>query len=135
MAIWLAIKKIIDIVGSLGGTYLERKMVESKGKVTVAVAKAEAEATIQVALATSNIEWEKTMAEGSKGSWKDEYWTIILSIPFVAVFIPPLVPYLERGFNVLAEVPEWYAISVGLAISAAFGKNVVQHFVNMKKKI
>lgn len=114
---------------------MERKLVESKGKVTVAVAAAEAQAEIQVALATSNIEWEKTMAEGSKSSWKDEYWTIILSIPFILVFIPPFVPYLEKGFNVLAQVPEWYAISVGLAISAAFGKNVVQHFVNMKKKI
>lgn len=135
MALWLAIKNLLGVVGTLGGQYLDKKVVESKGRVAVAVAHAEAMATIQVAQATSNIEWEKSMADGSRFSWKDEFWTILLSIPLIGVFIPPFVPWLEKGFNILAEVPEWYAISVGLAISAAFGKNIVQHFVNMKSRI
>lgn len=135
MALWIAIKQILRIVGTLGGTYMERKVVESKGRVTIAIAHAEAIAEIQVAQATSNIEWEKSMADASKTSWKDEYWTVLLSIPLILAFIPPAVPWIEKGFNVLAVVPEWFAISIGLAISAAFGKNIVQHFANMKKKI
>lgn len=135
MGIWIAVRQFLNTVGALGGSYLERKVVESKGRVTIAVAHAEAMAHVQVAKAEANIEWEKLMADGSRFSWKDEFWTILLAIPLVGVFIPPFVPWLERGFNILAEVPEWYAISVGLAISAAFGKNIVQHFANMKKKI
>ena len=37
-------------------------------------------------------EWDKLMAEGSKESWKDEYWTLVLSIPAILAFFPDAVP-------------------------------------------
>ena len=65
-------------------------------------------------------EWEKIMAEGSKSSWKDEFWTIILAIPLVLCFIPSTVPYIKEGFVVLETMPDYYRLWLGMAIGAAF---------------
>jgi hypothetical protein len=53
--------------------------------------------------------------------WKDEYWTIALSIPMFAVFCPWLVGYVREGFAVLETLPDWYKGAVGLMIGASFG--------------
>lgn len=131
---WFAfLSPLIDHFGKMGNAYLARKRVEAEGKVKVAIARAEAEATVAVKKLEAETEWERTMADGSRYSWKDEWWTIVLSVPLLLCFVPPAIPYLEDGFNILSQLPEWYGIAVGLAISAAFGKNVVSHFTNMKK--
>ncbi len=69
----------------------------------------------------AEIEWDTTQARASYGSWKDEYWTLILSIPLIMSFIPSLAPYVKKGFDVLAETPDWYKAAVGVAIAAGFG--------------
>lgn len=131
---WFAfLAPIADHIANMGKSYLKRKQVESEGKVKVAIARAEAEAKVAVMKLEAETEWERTMADGSRFSWKDEWWTLVLSVPLILAFVPPAIPYLEDGFNILAQMPEWYGIAVGLAISAAFGKNVVNHFTNLRK--
>ncbi|MGY8866057.1 MAG: hypothetical protein ACKVJK_10535, partial [Methylophagaceae bacterium] len=64
------------------------------------IAKAEAEATIMVSRATSEADWEKIMAHGSQDSWKDEWLTILFSIPLILVFTGSsvgVVPILKKG--------------------------------------
>lgn len=53
--------------------------------------------------------------------WKDEYWTIALSIPLFASFCPWLVPHVIAGFAVLETLPAWYVSAIGLMIGASFG--------------
>jgi hypothetical protein len=53
--------------------------------------------------------------------WKDEYWTILLSIPLVLVFCPYFVPYITTGFAVLETLPAWYKGALGLMVGASFG--------------
>jgi hypothetical protein len=67
------------------------------------------------------IGWDNRMATGSMTSWKDEWFTIILSIPLIGAFIPKLAPYILSGFEVLAACPDWYKGALGVAIGAAFG--------------
>ena len=75
-----------------------------------------------VAQATSyEAAWNLAQANNSATSWKDEYWTIVLSIPMISVFIPGLVPYVQAGFKALNDLPGWYQEFIGVAISAAFG--------------
>lgn len=131
---WLNfIPAIIEHLGSMGKTYMKRKQVIAEGRVNVEIARATAEAEVMVEKLRAETVWENSMADASKTSWKDEFWTIVLSIPLVLAFVPGAIPYLEDGFNVLALMPQWYGIAVGAAISAAFGRNVIQHFTNMKK--
>ena len=84
------IGQIIGAVSGIASTYLEGRQEVAKNKAVVAKAKAEAEAKVMVSAATSTAEWEKIMAQNSGGSWKDEFFSIILAIPLVMSFIPGL---------------------------------------------
>lgn len=66
-------------------------------------------------------EWELIQAENGRYSWKDEYWTIILSLPLIGAFIPPLVPFIIAGFEAIEKMPQFYQVWVGVAILTSFG--------------
>ncbi len=76
-------------------------------------------------LDTSDVDWDQIMAENSKDSWKDEWFTILLSVPAIMAFIPSLSEYVLQGFEALSTVPEWYRLAFGTAVAAAFGRNEV----------
>jgi hypothetical protein len=61
------------------------------------------------------------LAEGMKHSWKDEYWTVVLSIPAIASFCPDAAPHIAQGFLVLEEMPEFYQYWLGICVLTAFG--------------
>lgn len=66
-------------------------------------------------------------------SWKDEWFTIILSIPLVLCFFPSAVDYVLAGFDALSKTPPWYRGAVMVAISSAFGFQKYFHFKNKNK--
>lgn len=76
-------------------------------------------------------EWNLTSIRNS--SWKDEWLTIILSIPLVCVFIPPLVDPMMQGFAALEATPEWYRIAVGIMVASAFGYQKMIDYMNRRK--
>ncbi len=66
---------LIGPLTSLVGSWMDSKAEQQRGKQTVARVKAEAEAAVMVSAATSTADWEKLMAEGSKSSLKDEFFS------------------------------------------------------------
>lgn len=72
-------------------------------------------------------EWEKLALKNS--GWKDEYWTIALSIPAILCFISldfwgitldgPAV--VTAGFEALQQTPEWFKVLFQVAVYSAFG--------------
>ena len=112
---------IISAVSSIGGSWMENKLQETKARSRVKVAKAEAEAEVHKKIATGEIEWEKTMASASGDSWKDEYLVLVLTIPAILVFIPGMEDIVKNGFARLNELPEWYTYLLFLTVSAALG--------------
>ena len=66
-------------------------------------------------------EWQSIQAENSRHSWKDEFWTLILSIPLVLCFFPEFVPMVKAGFSALEQMPSFYQYWLGVAILASFG--------------
>ena len=118
------ISTAIGLIGDLAGNWLERKKSESEEKLKVARAKAVAE-----------INWDIEMARASASSWKDEWWTVILSVPLILCFFPETAPYIKQGFEVLkASVPDWYIAAVGAAIAAAFGYRGFSKVMNKRSK-
>lgn len=87
------------------------------GKQQVASAKIERETKAL----TNEANWDTVQAEASKGSWKDEWLTLLVSIPLVMAFIPGMDVYVLKGFEVLAQMPDWYQWTVGLVFAASFG--------------
>ena len=115
------IQALIPIVGELAGDWLKGKAEKQVAKNKVAVAKAEAEAEVMKVAATHEAGWEKVMAEASKDSWKDEAWTILFIAIIAMCFIPPLQPFVERGFDALDKTPEWFQWAMYASIAASFG--------------
>lgn len=107
------ISLIRDLI-SLGSTCIQ-------GRQKKAQAKAEAEADVMRTAATSRAEWEKLQAQGAANSWKDEYWTLILSVPAILCFFPGTVEAVQAGFNALETMPEYYRYFLGVSITASFG--------------
>ena len=112
---------IISAVSSIGGSWMENKLQETKAKSQVKIAKAEAEAEVHKKVATGEVEWEIAMAKASGDSWKDEYLVVVLTVPAILVFIPGMEDIIQRGFMVLDTLPDWYQNALMIAISASFG--------------
>ena len=123
---------ILAVIRQLGGKWMEKQLVIAEGSIAIARARAEAHAQIQVTKATAEIEWERTMAQASETSWKDELWTIFFVIILTLSFIPGMEVYVQQGFANIAELPDWFGYAVMLAISAAFGKNIVKDFTSLR---
>ena len=117
----------IGPIADLGKTWIEGKNIKTK-------AKAEAEASVMKTQAKSAADWETAMARASNQSWKDEWLTILFSIPLVLAFVPSAVPYVREGFNVLATMPDWYQTGLSIIIAASFGVRGAIGIMNKVKK-
>lgn len=92
-----------------------------KGFVGIRKAKVEGKIAIAKRSAEGDIAWELEAIRATQTSWKDEYWTIVLSLPLIGAFIPPVVPYLEAGFCAWELMPAWFTYTTQGAILASFG--------------
>lgn len=99
-----------------------------KGKQEIKKAKTKAEATVIINSAQNLADWEKIQAKAGESSWKDEYWTIVLSLPFILVFNSDWEHHIRNGFSVLSTLPEWYQYALLLSISASFGVRITKMF-------
>jgi hypothetical protein len=124
---------MIGLIGpllSIGKQYLQGKqelhLAQSKAKLVQVEAKAE----ISRKVAAGELEWNNTMAEASNNSWKDEWLTILVSIPLILAFAGK-EDVVTRGFEDLELMPDFYKTAVGVVFAASFG---VQQLTKMFKK-
>lgn len=123
---------LLPAISSLAGTWLEGKVEKTKAETGAKVAKAKAEAVIMEKKATGEIDWDIAMAEGSKHSWKDEWLTILFSIPLILAFVPGMEEIVANGFQQLEQMPEWYQYSLGVIVAASFGVRSATRFFGKK---
>ena len=115
------IQAILPIVGDLAGSWLKGKAEEKAAVAKTKIAKAEAEAEIMKVAATSEASWEKVMAKGSVNSWKDEWLTVLFSIPLILAFCGDWGrEIVANGFAALEAMPEHYQYTLGVIVSASF---------------
>ncbi|BAQ88351.1 Protein of unknown function (DUF3154) [uncultured Mediterranean phage uvMED] len=113
----MLIKPLLGVASEAIGGYVETKKAKAKQKLV----KIEAETEIVKQQIKGEIDWDVEAIKGSKESWKDEYLTILFSIPLLLCFLPFTVEYVERGFAALAMTPDWYKYTLGVIVSASFG--------------
>lgn len=126
-----AIKMVATPITQVVTGWQKRKTVKLEGDLAVAKAVTDARCKKISTGQAADIAWEKTSLDQS--GWKDEYWTLVLSIPLVMCFIPGLVKYVKDGFEVLQTTPEWYRYAIGIAISSAFGVRQFASLMKLKK--
>lgn len=124
---------LIGFVTSAFTGWQERQKVKLETDLAIQKAQAEAEIVRIQKVADAEVNWDFEALRQGERSWKDEYWTFVLSIPLILVFIPGMDQYIMRGFQQLEAVPEWYRYSVGIAIAAAFGFRQLVNLFGKKK--
>jgi hypothetical protein len=76
--------------------------------------------------------WEIEAVKSGNTSWKDEYVTILFSLPAIICFIEPEV--VERGFIALEQSPDWYEYSFLTVMLAAVGVKMTSSLFKFLKK-
>lgn len=105
----------------------DRRMAKQTGKQKLAAAQLTNAHTIELTRA----EWEAAMAQASAGSWKDEFWTVILAGPLVLIEIGAVWAVFTEDMRLLNSVKSIlvqfqiigldYTTILYIAIAAAFG--------------
>jgi hypothetical protein len=121
-------QSLIAPVANIAGGYLKNKAEEKQAK---------HEAKMKVI--QNDGDWESKAVDASANSWKDEFWTIVLSIPIfmigysIVVGDPEIVDRVEQGFVALSGLPEWYQYLLFIAISSSFGIKGVSKLMSLRK--
>ena len=107
-------------VTSLASSYLEGKTAIQK-----------AEAQIKMKEATGEVDWDLAAMRASQSSWKDEWLTLLFSIPLVLSFCGEWGRgIVSDGFEALTGMPQWYQISLGSIVAASFATRSAKKFFN-----
>jgi|TARA_R100000482_G_scaffold105891_1_gene48418 uncharacterized membrane protein YqiK len=124
------LKMLIQPLAGLAGSYLQNKIEKTKAEGVVKIETAKAKAAVARKVAAGELEWNNTMAEASANSWKDEWLTILVSIPLILAFTG-YEDVVKRGFDALEAMPDFYKTAVGVVFAASFA---VQNMTKMFKK-
>ena len=130
-AVFGLIKGLISPVTGLVQGWQARKKVKLESDLAIATAKTSSIIRRLDTQQEGDIAWENKSIDGS--GWKDEYFTIILSIPAVMCFIPGMVEYVVAGFAALRGCPGWYQWMLSIAVGSAFGYKKICDFMAVKK--
>ena len=120
---------VIGAVADLGKSYLGNKAAEKQAKHEARMN------SIQ-----NDADWESKMAEASGDSWKDEWFSLILSAPLIfigyAVMVDDasIIDRVKEGFTALSSLPEWYQYLLFIAVSSSFGIKGADKIMNLRKK-
>ena len=91
----------------------------------------------------SSSDWEIAKITEVGGSWKDEFWTIVLAVPAILIMIAPVVELIMYpgeyhkgdfiaavlgGMVALDKAPDWYITALLTAITASFGIKGYNHY-------
>jgi len=121
---------IISAVAQVATTWVSGKAEAARINSEAKLATTKAKAAVMEKVAAGELEWNQAMAEASNKSWKDEWLTILVSIPLVLAFTGH-EEVVMKGFTALEAMPDFYKTAVGVVFAASFG---IQSIKNMMKK-
>lgn len=126
----LLAKPLLGVVADGVKGFVETRKL--KGEVKIAQIQAEKKKNEDIA--AGKIKWEQSAVDQMKGSWKDEFVLLALMIPAICAFLPFMQPHIERGFEILSGLPEYYRHLLYLACSVSLGVRAGPAALNMFKK-
>ena len=112
---------IAQLIGSLTG--LATSVIDSKTQIKLT------EAEIKKKQLTGEIDWDLEAMRATENSWKDEWITLLFSIPLILAFCGEWGnAIVAQGFASLEIMPQWYQIALGGIVSASIGMRSVSKF-------
>ena len=94
----------------------------------------------KIATIQNDADWEAKMASGAEKSWKDKWFSVLLSLPLMGVAYsvivddPQIISRVNEGFAALSQLPEWYQYLLFIAVSASFGLKSADKIMNLRNK-
>ena len=125
---------LVTPLAGIVGNYMESRAAVSKAKVQAKVAKVEADAEVAKKIAAGEVDWENTMADATKESWKDELSLIVLLLPLPLVMFEGTRDAVKEGFAILETLPDWYQYLLFIAISSSFGIKGADKLMSRRRK-
>ena len=92
-----------------------------KAKADLALTEIKAQKSLKEQQIAGKISWEASAVNQMSGSWKDEFVLLALMVPAICAFLPFMQPHIERGFQILETLPEYYTHLLYLACSVSLG--------------
>ena len=134
----MALLNIITGLLGLGGSWLENRSkiqaTKAEGQVRIEVARAEAEVARLNKSQDAEINWDQAAVDQMKGSWKDEWWTLLVSLPLVLAFLGEWGrTVVTEGFVAIQGMPDWYIAVVFASVAASFGIKALVNRFGLKK--
>ena len=112
---------MLSILTSLAG--LATSVIDGKTQVKLT------EAEIRKKQLTGELDWDIEAIKATQNSWKDEWITLLFSIPLILAFCGDWGnQVVQAGFTSLDAMPTWYQYSLGGIVSASIGMRSVSKF-------
>ena len=127
------LQSLIGPIAELEGGWLNAKTQAQQANAKLKLTEAETKSKILLSKETSVADWERIMAQGSQSSWKDEWLTILFSIPLILAFCGEWGRgVVAEGFNALEQMPSYYQYTLGVIVSASFAVRSATKFFGRK---
>tara|TARA_R100000406_G_scaffold76261_1_gene56779 strand:+ start:422 stop:799 length:378 start_codon:yes stop_codon:yes gene_type:complete len=121
------LQALIGPIAGLAQTWMANRQEQSQAKHV---------AKMQVIQNTAT--WEQHMAQASANSWKDEWFTVVLSAPVLAIMWGvgmndlDIIARVGMAFEELSRLPDWYSYLLYVAVTASFGIRGADKLMQMK---
>lgn len=123
---------ILTPVTEIAKGWGERKLAKITSKNKILEAETEAHVKHLLTAQAGDIAWETKSIDNS--GWRDEYWTVVISVPLILGFCGPVAAsWVRAGFESFSLCPQWYQWAVSIAIGSAFGVKEFTKFMKVKK--
>ena len=124
------LKPLLSVAGSAVSGFIETKKAKANAKLT----EIKANTKLKQQQIAGEVSWEASAVDQMKGSWKDEFVLLSLMIPAILVFIPGMTEHVERGFEALHKLPEYYKHLLYLSCSVSMGVRMAPGVKGLFKK-
>ena len=127
----MLLNAILGPLGSIASSWLKGRNEKIKANTKVKIAQAEAEAAVMQKKATGEIDWDVAQAKASETSWKDEWLTVVFTLPLILLLFGE-EDRVNNFFIALGNCPEWYQYLLGTIVAASFGFRGAAKFMGKK---